>query len=109
MVASARIALARIDAARGEVEEVDALIARGWDNLERDVGMFVAVPAEFQAHYAAERGVPDADALEHLDPVETYSPFTQMIIASATPLLDGRPTDEALTAIDEAMKIDQTA
>ncbi len=107
-VAQARIALARVHAARGDFDQVDTLLAKVWDNLENDLGTFAAIPAEFQAHYSAMRGLPDADALAHLNPIESFSPFTTMIIASVTPLLEGQPSRDALAAIDEAMKIDPT-
>ena len=107
-VVRARISLARVHAARGEFDRVDALLAGVWENLDNDIGVFIAIPAEFQANYSAARGVPDAAALERLQPVESQSPFTRMIIASVIPLLDDRPTDEALAAIDEAMTIDPT-
>ncbi|MCR9165342.1 MAG: protein kinase domain-containing protein [Nannocystaceae bacterium] len=105
-VSQARAALARVHAARGEFEKVEALLAELWSTLEHDVGSFIAVPAELHANYAAARGVPDPKALERLKPVESHSPFTKMIIAAVTPLLDDQPTEQALEAIDEAMKID---
>lgn len=107
-VLQARIYLARIHAVRGEFEEAEALLAEVWKHIDVDSAYLTVVPAEFEANYSAARGVPDAEALERLQPIESHSPFTKMIIAAVTPLLADQPADQALAAIDEAMKIDPT-
>lgn len=104
----AQVGLARVHAARGEFAEVDALLPKIWGSLEHDSGIFIAVPAELQVHYSAARGEPDPVALANLGKVGAVHDFTKRIIAVATPLLDGRPTDEALAAVDEAMKLDES-